>query len=229
MLLNEVLSADEPLLLVLTHGASVPTDVNKELQRAEKGGLTVLRVNVDEQPDYAQQFEIGKHMVLLTLHQGEIVARRSRPWGTDAGEMVTKALALVPAKPKAKNGNGAADAPNETDLQATGTPVEVTDATFVAEVMESDIPVLIDFWAEWCGPCRMVAPILEKLAGEFAGQVKIAKVDVDQNPMLSQQFRIQSIPTMMFVKNGKIVGQSAGAAPEGAIRDALKQLIALAV
>ena len=111
----------------------------------------------------------------------------------------------------------------------TTQPIKVTDATFQQEVLESDVPVLVDFWAEWCGPCRMVAPILEKLAGEYAGKVKIAKVNTDENQGLASAFQIMSIPTLMFVKGGKIVGQAAGAAPEPALRDALEQLIALEV
>ncbi|MBI5929417.1 MAG: thioredoxin [Chloroflexi bacterium] len=108
-------------------------------------------------------------------------------------------------------------------------PVHVTDATFEQEVLQSELPVLVDFWAAWCGPCKMVAPILDKLAGEFAGKVKIAKVDVDANPSLSGAFQIMSIPTLMFVKQGKIVGQAAGAAPEAALRDALNQLVNLQI
>ena len=152
---------------------------------------------------------------------GKFFPRRSRPWGTDANEMVKAARTLIPADAK----SAAPLAEDNGDSQ----PVIVTDATFKQEVLESKLPVLIDFWAEWCGPCKMVAPILEKLAVEFAGKIRVAKVDVDSNPMLAQQFQIRSIPTMMFVKNGKIVGQSAGAAPEAAIRDVINQLMALKV
>src|SRR5438093_40324 len=109
------------------------------------------------------------------------------------------------------------------DLQA------VTDADFETEVLKSETPVLVDFWAEWCGPCKQVAPILDKLATEFAGKIRLAKVDVDANPGLSQAFRIMSIPTLMFVKNGKIVGQQAGALPEHILRNAIQQLINLTV
>jgi thioredoxin 1 len=108
-------------------------------------------------------------------------------------------------------------------------PVAVTDATFQQEVIDYDLPVVVDFWAEWCGPCRMVAPILDKLAGEYAGKIRIAKVDVDQNPMLSQTFRVQSIPTIMMFKQRNIVFSQPGALPEPALRDLFDQLVSLEI
>jgi thioredoxin 1 len=107
--------------------------------------------------------------------------------------------------------------------------VAVTDETFQAEVLDHDLPVLVDFWAEWCGPCRMVGPILDKMAEEFAGQIRVAKVDVDANPQLSQSFKVMSIPTLMMVKDSTIVFSQPGALPENAVRDLIKQLIALEV
>lgn len=110
-------------------------------------------------------------------------------------------------------------------------PFIATDATFQQEVIDfsKDMPVLVDFWAEWCGPCRMVAPIMEKLAKDFGGQVRIAKVDTDANQALSQAFRIMSIPTIMAFKDGQLVFNQAGAFPEPAFRDLVQQLIALDV
>jgi thioredoxin 1 len=108
-------------------------------------------------------------------------------------------------------------------------PVAVTDATFEQEVLNSDLPVLVDFWAAWCGPCRMVAPVLDKLAGEFAGKIKIAKVNVDENPGLSQAFRIQSIPNLMVVKERTIIFNQPGALPEAALRNLIEQAIALQI
>jgi thioredoxin len=108
-------------------------------------------------------------------------------------------------------------------------PVNITDADFQSEVIDYDLPVLVDFWAEWCGPCRAVAPILEKLAGEYAGKVRIAKVDVDSNPALSQYFQVMSIPTLMLFKDKHLVFNQAGALPEPAVRSLLDQLITLEI
>jgi len=101
--------------------------------------------------------------------------------------------------------------------------LHVTDATFEKEVIKSDIPVLIDCWAEWCAPCRMVGPTIEKLADEYAGKFKIAKLDVDNNRETSAKYSITSIPTMLIFVNGEVVDGLIGAHPEGNIRAKLEQ------
>ena len=93
--------------------------------------------------------------------------------------------------------------------------VKVTDATFAAEVEQSAEPVVVDFWAEWCGPCKMIGPSLEALALEYAGKVKIAKVNVDENPGIAGKLGIRSIPTLLLFKEGKVASQKVGAAPKG--------------
>ena len=229
-IIESALQGEQPVILWLANDQSMPTEVRKALEdqlqkHADK--LVIYAVDTSRETALGEQFSVGKHPVLVAWYHGEVVARRSRPWATDAITITQNVLKLLPVAKSAAKSTPVNGKTKENHMN--NKPVIVTDETFQAEVLDSEIPVLIDFWAEWCGPCRMVAPILEKLAGEYAGKVKIAKVDVDANQGLSQAFRIMSIPTLMFVKEGKIVGQSAGAAPEPALRDVLEQLIALEI
>ena len=110
----------------------------------------------------------------------------------------------------------------------TDTPINVTDAAFEKTVMESELPVIVDFWAPWCGPCKMVAPILDKLAQEFAGKILIAKVNTDDEPQWAGKFNVRGIPTMLLIANGKVIHRQVGALPEPILRDVVDQFIAVA-
>ena len=99
--------------------------------------------------------------------------------------------------------------------------LEITDANFDEVVLKSDKPVLVDFWAEWCGPCRMVGPIVEELAGEYDGKAVVGKVDVDSNPGISMKFGIRNIPTLLVFKNGEIVDKQVGAVPKHILKGKL--------
>jgi thioredoxin 1 len=104
-------------------------------------------------------------------------------------------------------------------------PVHVSDANFEKTVIKSTIPVIVDFWAPWCGPCKMVAPILDKLAGEYEDRLLIAKVNTDDNPEWAGKYGVQGIPTMLFIANGKIIHRQVGALPEAILRDAVGQFL----
>ena len=95
--------------------------------------------------------------------------------------------------------------------------IKVTKDNFEAEVLKSDLPVLVDFWEEWCGPCKVLGPTINELAVEYEGKFKVGKLDVDAEPELAQQFNVMSIPTMKFFKNGQVVGELVGAAPKPTI------------
>ncbi len=103
--------------------------------------------------------------------------------------------------------------------------ITVTDSNFDAEVLKSTEPVLIDFWAPWCGPCRAIAPVVEQLAGEYAGKLKVGKLDIDQHPKTATQYDVRSIPMLLLFKNGKVQGQIVGAVPRAKIEDLIKKAL----
>ncbi len=96
--------------------------------------------------------------------------------------------------------------------------IEATDGNFQSDVLQSDTPIVVDFWAPWCGPCRMIGPLLDELADEFGGKVKVAKVNVDENPTTASNYNIRSIPALLVFKNGELVDQMVGAAPKPRLR-----------
>jgi thioredoxin 1 len=103
-----------------------------------------------------------------------------------------------------------------------GNAVAVTEQSFDTEVVQSSVPVLVDFWAAWCGPCRAIAPTVEELAGEYAGKLKVVKVDVDENPDVSGKYGVQSIPTLLVFKNGEVVERLIGAYPKNMLLQKLQ-------
>src|SRR5436853_605708 len=104
-----------------------------------------------------------------------------------------------------------------TKPESTGAPVEVSDASFASDVLASNKPVLVDFWASWCGPCKMVAPVLDEIAGEHSEKLTVAKLDIDANPGTARDYQVMSIPTMIVFQDGKPVKQIVGAKPKAAL------------
>lgn len=104
-------------------------------------------------------------------------------------------------------------------------PQAVTDAEFSASVLETDTPVLVDFWADWCGPCKMIAPVVEELAEEYDGKFLFTKIDVDANPQTAMQFGIRSIPTLLLFKDGKVAEQVVGAVPKAVLKKKIDKVL----
>ena len=109
-------------------------------------------------------------------------------------------------------------------MAQNGKYVTLTDSNFQEEVLNADQPVLVDFWAAWCGPCRIIAPVIEELAEDFEGRAKIGKLDVDHNPQIAMQFGIRSIPTLLFFKDGQVVDQMIGASSKRVLSGKLEAL-----
>ncbi len=241
------LSGDRPLVLLLTTGDGLRGDFSSAFRAAvaQYPDVSFARLNPADNPQAAARFCASDKPLLVGMANGEEVVRRFRPWGTDLPLLVEELRAKANAAPAAPDPEAVAVSerptvpvapvklvpiPTESAMSTTPfdtAPVKVTDATFQAEVIDYPLPVLVDFWAEWCGPCRQIGPVLEKLAKEYSGQVRIAKVNVDENPGLSQTFRIMSIPNLMMIKNKTMVFNQPGALPEPVMRDLIKQLIAL--
>jgi len=106
-------------------------------------------------------------------------------------------------------------------------PIHVTDSAFEKTVLQSKLPVIVDFWAPWCGPCKMVAPVLDKLAKENAGKLLVTKVNTDENPEWAMKYQVQGIPTMLFVSDGKIIHRQVGALPEGMLREVVGEFMSV--
>jgi thioredoxin 1 len=220
--IDRVISAGLPVALIFFDG-KIPEDSKQlieHLARKHAGELLIAQINKKDNPASTRRFSVGREPVLVTILNSQTLTKAEEASTNDIEKHVMFLLGKGP-KPLDNQRPTQGDSSSEKVQTRSTHPQTVSDSTFEQEVLQAKQVVLVDFWAPWCGPCRMTEPILEKLVEELTGKVLVAKVNVDQNPILSEKYGIQSIPTMMIVKNGRIVDRWAGALPEAAIRGRL--------
>lgn len=217
--LERVLAQSLPVVLYLFSKPDPALDTAfKTAAKNHAGDLLVVRVDASSSPKIYDRFGRPSLPALLTLDEGEIESRAAQIRPSDVDDHVAFLLGEGPL-------------PTETAAQAearaqSGTaPVHVSDRSFAADVLQSDVPVLVDFWAPWCGPCHMIAPILDRLAEQYAGQVRIAKLNVDENPITARQFQAMSIPMLLLFHQGKVVNRLVGAQPQPNIEQMIRAVL----
>lgn len=230
--LDRVLSAGLPVALVLwDRRRGLGADLEEALKRtaqAEAGKLLVVRIDVADNPQAASQWGGAGTPALVAFRDGSAVVGPVHPLTAEGLRAhVDYLLGRGPRPAQAASaGQNGRQAPAQGRTAAGSPdltrPVTVTDATFQQEVLASAVPVVVDFWAPWCGPCRMIGPVLEKLAAELGGRVKVAKVNVDENPQWAGRYGVQGIPTLLLVRNGQVADRIVGALPEPYLRQRIE-------
>lgn len=206
--LKKVLAQTLPVVLYLyDRPDNALDDAFARAAKENAGEILIAKVNVSEYPQTHAQYGNLPLPALLTLDGGEIESKAARIRPDDVEAHVDFLLGQGPMPQETA-------AESEAKAASGGVPVHVTDASFTADVLQSNIPVLVDFWAPWCGPCHMVAPVLDRLAQQYAGKIKIAKLNVDENPRTSQHYQVMGIPTMLMFKNGQQINKLVGAHPQ---------------
>ncbi len=242
--IDRVLATGLPVMLVFWRSnVALSTEMDEvldNLARAYGGRALIVKIDAAAEPELVNQYKVTLLPTLVLVKGGTVQRTISgripdsaiRDWmahlvegkpapSVSSGEGVPAAT----GQPLYTNGasHRAADGPAGTKAQAG--PITATDANF-EQIINSDKPVLVDFWAPWCGPCRMVAPSVETLAREFAGRAVVAKLNVDENPVTAQRYNIMSIPALYIFRNGRVVDQMVGAQPLPVLRERLARAAA---
>jgi thioredoxin 1 len=247
--LSRVLGAGVPVVLAFwrrecPHCEQIAPALDR-LARRFAGRALIAKVNVIDEPRLAQRYRADRLPLLVFIKQtqetdraiGAVAEADLAPWL----EYLTGARNSRPPAPSGPSSpldGRAATPPPATDAAQTGSapagagaggktgqPITVTDANFDRLLRESQTPVLVDFWAAWCGPCKMIAPAVADLAREFAGRAVVGKLNVDENPRTAGRYGVMSIPTLLIFKNGQVVDQIVGAQPAPALRQRLAKQV----
>ncbi len=233
--IDRVLNAGAPVVLAFWRPDSpLPAGVESALDRlarAYAGKAIIAKVDAAAETPVAARFGVSSAPAVVFIKDGR---RESLLPGAPGEEELRGWLEhLVHGKPRprasaaqpqqrAGTGSGAAAYTSQGGARSSAAPLTLSDSTF-AQAIAGPVPVLVDFWAPWCGPCRMVAPVVEQLAQEFAGRAVVAKLNVDENPQTAGRYRVMSIPTLAIFKQGRLVETLVGAQPAAVLRQKLAQ------
>jgi thioredoxin 1 len=248
--ISRVLGAGLPVVLVFWRRDCAPCDalmpILDRLAKSYAGRALIVKVNASEEAGLVGRFGVDRLPGIVFFADGQSVAstagavaeRELAAWidhltgasgrpPVPSGPSISIRGAQGPSGSGAHTGDGApeAAASNAGAGPSTGQPVVLSDASFERVVLESRLPVLVDFWAPWCGPCKMVAPVVADLAREFAGRAVIAKLDVDDYPRTAGRYGVMSIPMLLIFKQGKVVDQIVGAQPATVLRQRLARQV----
>jgi thioredoxin 1 len=222
---DRVLAAGLPVLVVFLKGPASPEveQAMEHIAREYAGELLVAKLQVEDNPSTTARFQVTGPSAVVAFIDGAV---QSKGQSINAADLEAHALYLSGKGPKPFESSSVSRSERSNSQNSgDGHPIDVSDATFEQQVLQSLLPVVVDFWAPWCGPCRMVAPILDKLARENTGKLRIVKLNVDENPQIAGRYGVRSIPTMMVVKNGQVIDQWVGALPEPALRQRIAHLL----
>lgn len=220
--LDRVLNAGLPVSLIFYEkelSGELRQTLN-DLARQYAGKALIVTLARSDAAQALARFGVRQLPALITFRDGKSLARQENLRASDVRPYITHLVGEGPLPPSRAPAAG----PQTNEASSQG-PINVSEAQFEREVIQSERPVLIDFWAPWCGPCHMVAPTIEKLAREHSNALKVVKVNVDENPDLASRYRAMSIPTMIVIKGGREVDRWVGAQPESVIRSRVARWI----
>lgn len=231
--LDRIFAAKQPMLLVFQVPDCEPCkkveSIAKDVARTYAGRAIIVLVENSREGSVSAHFNLTRAPTLVFWNGREVTRiegaarqdeiRAHLDFALETGP--SPAAASGPSVPLRDESVPAAPPPGATN----GSPVVVTDANFQTQVLQSDLPVLVDFWAPWCGPCRMVSPIVEELGRQYAGRLRVAKVNTDENPMHASRLGIMGIPTLIFFKNGREVDRVVGAVPKATLQSHLDRVL----
>ena len=221
--LDRVLNAGLPVAMVF-YERELPADLRQamdDLARQYAGKVLVIMLARNDAAQAASRFGVQRFPSLVSAREGKTVTSQE---AVQPGDLKPHIAHLVGEGPRPAPRSSAR--PGTASRQTTSShPIAVNEADFEREVLQAERPVLVDFWAPWCGPCRMVAPALESIARDHGSALKVVKVNVDENPGLAGRYRAMSIPTMVVINRGREVDRWVGAMPENAIRSRVARWI----